>query len=182
MKSVMANEPNSTGLLTEVAQHLGAIFRHMLPGILVLAGASVAYPDWFRGLNLDSWRHLVVLASISIAVGNTWFALNRYGLDQLVDYFLYLFKSDGPARGIDKFSYLNDLGQYTYRSLHSADSSFRARQHVAFRASTVLLAWTLGELLVVFAFCHASDSLFVGHKFWMVVGECWRLLLVCGEW
>ena len=55
-----------------------------------------------------------------------------------------------------------------------------ARQHVAFRASTVLLALTVGELLSVFAFCHASDSPLVGYKCWMIVGGV--LALAVGFW
>jgi hypothetical protein len=176
----VTNESKSAGLLTEITQHLGGIFRHMLPGILVIAGARLAYPDWFHGVDLMSWQHLFVLGAISIAVGNTWFALNRYGVHQLVDYVLYMFKSNGPARGNTKFAYLDDLGRYTYKSLHTPDTSMRARQHVAFRASTVLLALTVGEVLLAFSLFHASNSPFAGHERKMLMGGV--LALAVGVW
>jgi hypothetical protein len=115
----MSNEPERTGMPTEIAQHLGGIFRHMLPGILVVAGAKVAHPDWFRAVDVMTWQHLVVLGAVSVAVGNAWFALNRYGLHQFVDYILYLIKSDGPTRGDKRWRYLDDLGKYAYRSLQT---------------------------------------------------------------
>jgi hypothetical protein len=176
----MTNESKPEGLLTEITQHLGGIFRHMLPGILVVAGARLAYPDWFHDVDLKSWQQMFVLAAISVAVGNTWFALNRYGLHQLVDYALYLIKSKGAARGVTRFAYLDDLGRYTYRSLHTPDADARARQHVAFRASTVLLALTVGEGQLGFDVFHASNSLFGGHRVGMIVGGV--LALAVGIW
>jgi hypothetical protein len=110
-----------------------------------------------------SWMQLLVLAAISVTAGNTWFALNRYGLHQCLDYVLYIFKIKGPARA-KTFTYLDELGLYVYKSLHTPDGSARAWQHIAFRVSTVLLALTLGELLLVFAIFHASNSPFVAQE------------------
>jgi hypothetical protein len=176
----MTDEAKSTGLLTEITQHLGGIFRHMLPGILVVAGAKLAYPSWSLGLDLNSWQHLFVLAAIALALGNTWFALNRYGPHQLLDYALYLSKNKGPARSNTIWAYLDDLGRYTYKSLHTPATSARARQHVAFRASAELLTLTVGELLLVFEYFHANNSLFVGHECQMFIGGV--LALGVGFW
>jgi hypothetical protein len=161
----MNGESNPAGLLTEITQHLGAIFRHTLPGVLVLAIARLAYPHWFGGVDLKSWQQLTVLGGVSIAVGNTWFAVNRYGLHQIVDYVLYLSKSKGPARGNTKWTYLDDLGTYSYKSLHTDDKSARARQHVAFRASTVLLLLTLGESVLGFSLHHEGCTVFARHPY-----------------
>jgi hypothetical protein len=176
------NQSESGGWLTEITEHLSGIFRHMLPGILVVAGARLAYPDWFCDVDLASWQHLLVLGAISVAVGNTWFALNRYGLHQAVDYFLYLIKSNGPARRntLFAFTYLDDLGQYTHKSLHTLDTSERAMEHVKFRASTVLLALTVGELLCFFKFYHAPNSPFEGHPRRMLIGGA--VALAVGFW
>lgn len=92
---------------------------------------------------------------------------------------LYLIKSKGPAR-VDGFSYLDDLGRYTYQSLHTPDASARARRHVAFRASTVLLVLTVGELAVLFGFWHESDSA-LGSYVWQVV-VAGIIALVIGIW
>jgi hypothetical protein len=63
---------------------------------------------------------------------------------------------------------------------HTPDASARARQHVAFRASTVLLALTVGELLLTFEVFRASNSSFVGHEEEMMVGGA--LALAVGLW
>jgi hypothetical protein len=83
-------QPVEAGVLpTEITRQLGGIFRHMLPGVLVIAGAWLAYPDWFCSVHVTSWQNVFLLGTISVAVGNSWFALNRYSLHQAVDYFLY---------------------------------------------------------------------------------------------
>ncbi|SRR5216683_2204811 len=159
----MPAEQEPTGLLTEIAQQFGRIFRHMLPGILVISTARVAYPDWFCGIDISTWQHVVVLGAVSVAVGNAWFAFNRYAVHQLFDYIIYLFKSDGPSRGDNWGAYLTDLGNYVSKSLHIPKTSKRAWEHVEFRASAVLLILTVGELLMVFGLWHADDSIFAGH-------------------
>ncbi|MGB2590953.1 MAG: hypothetical protein WAJ96_09910 [Candidatus Acidiferrum sp.] len=164
-------KPDGAGWVAEIAKHLGSIFRHMLPGALVIAGARLAHREWFCWVKLESWQHLLLLAAISVVVGNAWFALNRYGLHQLFDYILYLSRSDGPARSKGaKFKYIDDLGKYVSKSLHIPETSDRARQHVEFRASTVLLLLTLGEASIVFGRFHGCDSIFSGHERWMYFG------------
>lgn len=165
----MANDDKTKGVFSDAVMHLAALFRHMLPGVILMGGAYIAYPDWFKGFDLQSTGHLIVLSVITIAVGNTWFALNRYGLHQLVDLILYSMKSNGPARR-NRFRYLDDLGRYTYKSLHSSDASVRAQEHVKFRASTVLLIFTLGEAAMLFAPFHSSTSIIEGHNCWIFFG------------
>ncbi len=130
----------------------------MLPGVLVVGIAFLAHPSWFAKLDFKSWQQVVVLAIITIAVGNTWFALNRHGLHQAVDYLLYLKGWGAPAKAPRSKGYLDDLGQYVSKSQHAPETSARAQEHVAFRASTVLLILTLGEACVVFGFWHSSNS------------------------
>jgi hypothetical protein len=170
-------KPNGSGWVTEIAQHLGSIYRHMLPGALVIGGARLAHPEWFCWVKLDSWQHLLLLAIISVVVGNTWFALNRYALHQLVDYVLYRRRSKGPApeKGA-AFNYLKDLGEYAYKSLHIPETSDRARQHVEFRASTVLLLLTLGEVLLAFGGLHAGCGILSSCGLWGIRYGTWMMI------
>jgi len=160
----------ASGLISEATQHLAGIFRHLLPGVLVVGGAVIAHPLWFHWLDLDSWRHLMVLSVVTLAVGNTWFALNRFGLHQFIDYVLFLSRMEGPARKNGWFTYLDTLGQYTAASLHKPTDAARAREHVAFRASTVLLLLTLGEAAVLFGIWHAPESVLAGHASEAIIG------------
>lgn len=159
----MSNAGENSGVLVDITRHLAGIFRHMLPGVLLVSGAAVAYPDWFANLDLKSWSHLALLTVISVAAGNTWFAFNRYGFHQFVDYILWCFGSKSPAKTSESVSYIDDIGLYAQKSLHTPESSARAREHVAFRASTVLLILTVGEICCVFSFFHAKNSIFEGR-------------------
>jgi len=160
----MASEPASkSGVLFEISQQLGTIFRHTFPGILLVGGARLAYPDSFRSLQLESWPHLVVLVVITVTLGNVLFALNRYGVHQLFEYVLYLFYVKGPVRKHGDFDYIGDLGSYAFDSLKIENRLERARQHVSFRISTALLLLTLGECAIFFALSHSQSSALKGH-------------------
>jgi hypothetical protein len=157
-----------TSIVADISQHLGGVFRHMLPGILVIAGAAVAHPSWFRSIDFSSWQHLLALSVVAIGIGNTWFAFNRYGLYQLTDYILYRMRSLGPVPTGEVPSYLDDLGRFAFRSLHTPATASRARQHLAFRASTILLIFTVGEMAIVFGGWHGRDSVLTGSGIWLI--------------
>jgi hypothetical protein len=102
MKEVPTMPPDNnspSGWVQSISNNLGAVFRHLLPGILIIGAANVAHPSWFCGVDVSSWQHILVIAVVALALGNIWFAINRYGVHQLVDYFMYVFKWKGPARG-----------------------------------------------------------------------------------
>jgi hypothetical protein len=157
------------GVIADVFENLAGIFRHMLPGVLVVGAAKLAHPNWFARVDFMSWQHLTVLAVITVAVGNTWFALNRYGLHQAVDYLLYFRGWGKPAKAPGSGGYFDELGKYVYKSRHVPQTSARAQQLVAFRSSTVLLILTLGELSIVFGWWHSANSPFEGHGLLMIV-------------
>lgn len=163
----------SAGVVSDTARHLAGIFRHLFPGVLVMGAAALAYPDWFRNLDFQNGNHLIVLAILALTVGNTWFALNRYGFHQLVDFLFYLRGVRGPARVKGKPNeYLEDLAIYTRDSLVQDEKdekrSLRLQEHVKFRASTVLLIFTLGELILLTRYFRAAGSpvatLFQGYE------------------
>src|SRR5260370_32067837 len=100
----MQNDDSAPGWVESISNNLGAIFRHILPGIVIMGTAYVAHPAWFPPpwstwiVDLGSWQHLLVSSVVGLVVGNTWFAINRYVVHQLADYVLYVFKCKGPAR------------------------------------------------------------------------------------
>lgn len=176
-----------SGVLSEISQHLEGIFRHMLPGALVTGAARLAQPTWFAWVDLKCWQHLLLLSVIAIVAGNAWFALNRYGLHQFVDYLFYLLGFNGPARPSRQWShFLDDLGKYTCRSLHTTKAEPRAIKHVAFRASAVLLILTIGELAVLLGFWHdnnpsgSAKTFLDNHRIVFIIGGL--ITFVFGIW
>jgi hypothetical protein len=181
-------KPDSVGLVSEIAKHLGSIYRHMLPGMLLVGGARLAYRDWFHWVNLESWKHLLLLAVTSVVVGNAWFALNRYGLHQALDYVFYRLNLKGPVpHDVRKpHDYTDDLGKFVYDSLIQ-NTSQSARQHVEFRASTVLLILTVGEVLLTFGLLHDSQSILTREGLWGWRYGTWMVIagpisLAIGGW
>jgi hypothetical protein len=168
MKGTLAM-PNGddTGLewVHNVSSNLGTVFRHLLPGILIIGAAYVSHPSWFsvNAIDTHSWQHIVLIAIVAVALGNTWFAVNRYGVHQILDYCMYLARFKGPARGESRLKFHDEPGTYVARSLCDAAIPPLARQHVAFRASSVLLLYTVAELGFLAYASHEPNTFFEKH-------------------
>src|SRR3990172_11121592 len=142
------SETQEKGVIAQLSENLGGVFRHLLPGVLIVGAAALTHPSWFHGVDFTTWPSLVVVAVISIAAGNAWFSVNRYAIHQTVDYICYRARSEGPAMR-SHARYPDDLALYVREALMDPDVPLRARQHVAFRASSVLLIYTIAELLLI---------------------------------
>lgn len=173
-------EKGDGGILGDVSRNLGAFFRHLLPGVYILGAAYVAHPSWFAGVDTKSWQHLAIAGVVALASGNIWFSLNRYGVHQVIDYAVYLAKSEAPAPSSSRCHYLDDLGTYVARALSAATIPERARQHVAFRASSVLLIYTVAEVGVLFALWHEPATFFDRHAVAVAIASL--LTFAVGVW
>jgi hypothetical protein len=157
------NDDSPSQWVQSISNNLGAVFRHLFPGVLVIGAADVAHPSWFYGIDTSSWQHILVIAVVALALGNTWFAINRYGVHQLLDYAMYLFRWRGPARTTSWFQFHDDLGKYVAHSLCNSTVPPSVRQHVAFRASSVLLLYIVAEIGLLATFSHEPKTLFERH-------------------
>lgn len=166
----------SADLVQSISDNLGAFFRHLFPGILIMGAAYVAHPCWFSGIDTHSWQHILIVAVVALASGNLWFAINRYLIHQIVDYVMYSAKSEGPARTASPPHYLDDVAKYAADSVSSSIPS-RALQHVAFRTSSILLLYTVAEIGFLFTIWHDPDTLFAQHTCLTAIGS---LLIFAG--
>ena len=92
-----SSEPQKD-IVQTVLNNLGVVFRHLLPGVLIMGAARVAFPCWFWWIDSRSWPNLAFAGVIALTVGNVWFTLNRYIVHQLVDFAFYVFGVRGPRR------------------------------------------------------------------------------------
>jgi hypothetical protein len=159
-------EKGGNGLVEGISKNLGGIFRHLLPGVIIMGTAYVAHPCWFAWVDASSWSYLAILAVITLAVGNVWFTVNRYIIHQIIDWLLYRCGIKGPIPLTPKSQYREDLGEYV-ADFHFADIPDHARQHITFRASSVLLLYIISEVGGLFFFWHGSNPLFEQYK-WLV--------------
>jgi hypothetical protein len=164
------SESQEKGVIAQVSENLGGVFRHLLPGALIVGAAAITHPSWFLTVDLASWPSLLVVAVISIAVGNAWFSINRYAVHQTVDYVCYRAGSEGPAMRTHT-RYADDLALYVREALVETDVPLRARQHLAFRASSVLLIYTIAELLLIAAIWSEPRSVTYGHSIALAISS-----------
>ncbi len=174
------SQEQKKGVVAEITENLGTLFRHLFPGVLVIAVARLAHRSWFVGFDGTSWASLAMVGVFAIAVGNAWFSVNRYVIHQMVDYLCWLAKSQGPAKG-GEGGYLDHLSKYVRESL-VREVPTRARQHVVFRASSVLLIYTIAELAILAGFWSESGTVASGCKMRSVLVVGGVLLLAAGVW
>lgn len=167
------------GVVAEVAENLGGFFRHFLPGALIVGAAMIARPSWFTFVDFDSWPILTVVAATAMTIGNAWFALNRYGIHQIVDYLCYIARSEGPAKKRHA-AYLDDLALYVREALIETDVPPRARQHVTFRASSVLLIYTIAELVFLVAIWSERSAITYNYKVPLCISAI--IIFALGVW
>lgn len=175
------SDSQSKGILGEIVDNLAVVFRHLLPGVLIIGIARITHPTWFGHFDSSSWSFLAVVAIIAIAVGNAWFSVNRYVIHQLVDYLCWYFGSQGPAKG-DDTGYLDHLAMYVRESLTRQEGLKLAQQHVGFRASSVLLLYTLSELSLLAAVWSDPDALTAHFRYRIVLIVVFFVLFVAAIW
>jgi hypothetical protein len=175
------SEDQKKGIIGEIAENLGALFRHLLPGALIIGVARITHPSWFTCFDSSSWSFLAVVGVIAFAVGNAWFSLNRYIIHQFIDYICWHCKLQGPAKD-DHVGYFDHLAKYVREPLLNRDVPERARQHVAFRASSVLLIYTLSELSLLAAVWSEGCALTSGSKPRILLLAGFAVLFVAGVW
>lgn len=167
-----------------VLDNLGAAFRHLFPGALILGVASIAFPCWFQWIHTDSWPHLAFAGVVALTVGNVWFTLNRYIIHQFLDLIFYVAGLRGPGRGwplskLKILKYPGDLANYVKAAL-SEDIPRLASKHVIFRSSSVLFVYTVAEVGLVFSIWHEPGTLFARHPWRMGVASL--LIFGLGVW
>ena len=149
--------------IKEISDQLGRIFRHIVPGLVVVAGAKLAYPVWFNKLNLSNTYHVVVLAAITVVAGNVWYVLHRYTVHQVIDYILHKVKRKVPGK-----SYVEWLADFIERGFRSELKMGKLGEHLYFRSSQIILMFIVSEVFFIFAlFCDGKN--FVADNRWKIL-------------
>lgn len=184
-EGINTEDPKKPGVISEIADNLGAVFRHLLPGVLVIGAARVTHPSWFSSINSSSWSlwpFLAVVGVLAIATGNAWFTVNRYIIHQVIDCAFWHCKFQGPAK-TGKHKYVEHLAMWVREAVTTADVPGLARQHVEFRASSVLLIYTLSELSLLAAWWSEPGTITAGcvprivlsvASFFLFIGALWQ--------
>ena len=113
-------------------------------------------------------------------VGNTWYVAHRYTVHQLLDLVVHGFKHKAWRPG----AYTTWLSKHIHDANLFPPGAEDLRQHVLFRSAQVIYLFILGEVLLVFAWDPAVDTVFARHRpFWQWSGiivlafACWQFYL-----
>jgi hypothetical protein len=140
-------------LVKHIGDEVGRIFRHMLPGILVVGAAKVSHPSWFYGLSLDEPWHLAVLAAIAVLAGNAWYVLHRFTVHQAIDWIFCR----------DKMSYAIWLAKHVDKSLRFPVDAADLSEFVRTRSAQIIFLFIMSEVGFAFTFGAANCTFFARH-------------------
>jgi hypothetical protein len=140
-------------IVKQIGNQLGRIFRHMLPGVLVVGAAKAAHPRWFAGLDLGEPWHVAVLAAIAVLAGNTWYVLHRFTVHQAIDWLLC------PQRK----TYASWLAQHVDKSHLFPEYAADVGEYVRTRSAQVIFLFIVAEVGFAFTWCAATGTFFARY-------------------
>ncbi len=151
------------GIVTEVADQLSRVFRHLLPGVLILGCAGVAHPRWFPALDFSKPWQLVFLGVVALIVGNTWYVVHRYTVHELMNL---------AARGLrgEWRGYPGWLAEHTYQGNIVPAPARQVREHLWLRSAQVVYLMITAEVAIFFALQPAVGTIVDRYRGWILVG------------
>jgi len=133
-----------TEALKHISDGITAIFRHLLPGAIVMGCAFASRPSWFEGIDWTDAGHLTVMIIVTISIGNAWLVTHRYSLHQLFD----LCWNWGTSRHPD--GYLAWLSEFIPKSIGLRHTNPVLSNHLFLRSTQLIVLLIIGESLFVF--------------------------------
>jgi len=168
----MAEPKTITELLGAILGQVGEMFRHLLPGVLVVGAAAAAHPKWFETVNWSNPWHLVALAAIAVTAGNTWYVFHRYISDQGLDRVWYMLRRDntlsdgGWRRRLFRkatLGYLRWISRFVQEGHAVMNHRPEMKRYVRLWASSVILLFIFSEVTILFARWNDNPSFFHTH-------------------
>jgi hypothetical protein len=152
-------------LIKQLGGELGRVFRHMLPGIIILLAARLSHPAWFLNrVSYGNSSHLLALGVIAFAAGNVAYVFHRYSFHQLLDFiFWWCSKKD------DKEPYYDWLYRHIDESHRFKKNNRDLFDYVNFRSAQIIFMLITCEIALAFCVCVECGSVF--HRFrWCIIG------------
>jgi hypothetical protein len=157
-------------ILDKAVEGLRVLFRHGLPGVLILIVVGASHPKLLGNaglINLDQTQHLIVLGAIALVAGNTWYVCHRYTLHQILDYFITAVRTRRTPT-----AYADWLADHIDKSLRFPDTAKKVHEHIALRSSQIIYLYIVAEVTVAFTIAAETGSFFELHRLalWLLGG------------
>ena len=152
------------GIVKQIGDELSRVFRHLLPGVLILACARVAHPRWFPELQFEKPWQLAFFGVVALMVGNTWYVIHRYTVHELLNWIARGLRGDGWK------GYPGWLAEHTYYGNIVPQEADRVREHLWLRSAQVIYLMIVGEVLMFFALQPAAGTVADRYSGWLLSG------------
>jgi len=136
--------------ITSVRESVSMVFRHILPGILIIIVSTLSKPSWSSQLRTDNTASIIILGSIAMVIGNAWYVFHRYFVLQVVDLVAYYFNFKGQPSRVGRSNYRSDLAKHVSKYFSSLPKSSAMGKHIRDRFSSFNFMYIVSEVLVFF--------------------------------
>jgi hypothetical protein len=153
-----------TDTIAIVRESISTVFRHILPGILILMVAQLSVPSRFPRLVTDDTASIIILGAIALAIGNVWYVFHRYFVFQMIDCFAYTLRLEGRPSRVGRFNYRLDTAKHVRSFFQGFDKNRAMARHIRDRFSSLNLMYIVSEALIAFAYVAEGDTFLGGHS------------------
>lgn len=149
-----------------ITSEFSRIFRHLIPGVLIIGLSYISHPSWFSWVNpRDKSIYWILLGLLSIAVGNIWYVVHRFTVHNLIDWLCYRIRFSKWK------NYTKWLSKHIQRNFIPIVDKEELKKFVHFRSSQIILLFILAEALIIFSFWHEKETVFAYYKWvFLIVG------------
>jgi len=156
-----------------ISGQLSGIFRHIIPGVIILAFAYGSHPSWFEKVYPTNSTDWMVLAMLSIVVGNLWYVVHRFTIHVLFDLICYRIH-EGKWSGYQQW-----LIAHIDQSFAVPEDKKKLQDFVHCRSSQIILLFIIAEALIIFSLWFEAESFFSTYKtFFLISGVVLFLVAV----
>lgn len=178
----MSDLPDS---IRSVNESVSTVFRHILPGILIITMSSLSIPSWLTGFNLTNSSTLFILAALAMVIGNAWYVFHRYCFLQVIDFIAYYFKWPGKPVRTGKSNFREDIGKHVSRFFADFDTKRDMGKHIRDRFSSFNYMFIASEALFVLTLCSQQGSYLAKWRWFSLPIACvgfvaalWQYMIV----
>ncbi len=178
----MSQQVNNT--LTTVKESVSTVFRHILPGIFIIAVGMISWPSWFENLDLTETNTVILLGAVAMAIGNVWHVFHRYFILQVLDFIAYYFRFKGQPIRKEKTDYRSDLAKHV-SNFFSTTKSISFGKHIRDRFSSFNFMFMVSEILLFFWATAEDNSILSKYRLFVLINGIvgflaafWQYLIV----
>jgi len=148
---------SNSDLLKSVPNEFSRVFRHILPGFIILGFMYCSHPSWFVSVDISKWTYLVVLLVAALIIGNIWYVIHRYTLHNFLDWIMYCIIHKKIT------GYINWVSSHIIKSFSIPNEKQQLQKHIHFRSAQIIFVFIIAETLIIFGKWYEPNSLFQNY-------------------